>query len=1284
MSPIFIAIYRFFQNHKGILYSSMLLLFAVMGYFSLKINYQEDITKFIPNSADSQRINAVFQNLKVKDKLIVLVSSETGDKESLIETGDALATQIDSAIGATHINQITSKIDGEKMLAVTDFIYDNLPIFLDSADYQKLDSATKLSALKAKMQQNYETLASPVGLFAKNFIFKDPLGIGNKALGNLRGMQLSGNYQMEEEHLFTQDGKSMMIFIEPRFPAGNTTENAKLVDAIEQCLQHTTLEKPHISVEYFGGPAVAVYNSRQIKSDTVITLGIALCLISVVIFLSFRNKLSLLHIMLPVVFGGLFALSILYFIKGEISIIAIGAGSAIFGVVLSYSIHVVAHREHTRNSEEIIKEMIAPLTIGSFTTIGAFFSLIFTNSEVLQDFGWFASLTIIGTTIFCLIFLPHLLVGDGNIQSNGFLRVVEKLNAYHYEKNKLLVIGILLLTAVGLYFSNDVKFNADMNSLSFQPKHLRATEIKLDETFQKDYKNIYFIATGENEDEALQSYWTMNQKIDSLKKSGAIAEYATGESLLVPTEIQKERIEQWNNFWDKKRKDELKQNIHTACSETPFTNDSFEEFWTLLDKSYTAINYGSDAKDAKIYSDWITKEADITMAISQIRLKEEDKTAVYSQFQGDGDIVILDKPYFASRFVNTIKDDFYFVLFVSSFIVFISLFISYGRLELALLSFTPMALSWFIILGLMAIFGIEFNIVNIIISTFIFGIGDDFSIFISDGLLYEYRTGKKMFSTHKTAIFYSAFTTIVGMGALAFAQHPALQSVSFTSLFGMFAVLLIAYSIQPLIFDFFVTSRTKKGQAPWTIFSLAHFLFIFGCFTLLTLLLTLYASVLHLIPINKEKKRLHIHKLITYSIRYILFISRSLVREVWKDLDESQFDKPSMIISNHQSMIDILQILALSPKIIMITKDWVWDSPIMGGLVRMAGFYNISEGYEDPKNELPDLINKGYSIAIFPEGIRSENDELKRFHKGAFYLAEKLNLDILPIIMTGNGQCLRKSDFMLNRGLVTLKMLPRIPADDSQWGSTYQERQKSISRYFKQEYEKEMADNRDVIKNPYYYHRLTRNFIFKGPVTEWYMRIKVKLEHNYHLYDELIPKEARITDIGCGYGFLPYILSWTGRKRQVTGIDYDEEKIEVANNCFSKDERINFVAMDALSAEIPSSDVFIMNDMLHYMPYEKQERLIEKCMSQLSEEGFIIIRDGNKGEQKKHEMTKMTEVCSTQIFKFNKTEGELHFSSKEQIKAIAEKNGYSFKTLGGSHYTSNTIYILKKEQTTNK
>lgn len=62
----------------------------------------------------------------------------------------------------------------------------------------------------------------------------------------------------------------------------------------------------------------------------------------------------------------------------------------------------------------------------------------------------------------------------------------------------------------------------------------------------------------------------------------------------------------------------------------------------------------------------------------------------------------------------------------------------------------PLAVSWLWILGFMDIFSIQFNIVNIILATFIFGQGDDYSIFITEGLTYEYAYGRARLKSYKT------------------------------------------------------------------------------------------------------------------------------------------------------------------------------------------------------------------------------------------------------------------------------------------------------------------------------------------------------------------------------------------------------------------------------------------------------------------------------------------------------------------------------------------------------
>ncbi|RZL98737.1 MAG: glycerol acyltransferase, partial [Pedobacter sp.] len=355
----------------------------------------------------------------------------------------------------------------------------------------------------------------------------------------------------------------------------------------------------------------------------------------------------------------------------------------------------------------------------------------------------------------------------------------------------------------------------------------------------------------------------------------------------------------------------------------------------------------------------------------------------------------------------------------------------------ALVSFIPMLLSWVWILGIMAIAGIEFNIVNIIVSALIFGLGDDYSLFIMEGLLLEYKTGKKIVASYKSSIILSAITTIAGLGALLLAQHPALRSIAFISVTGILCVVLMSQVLIPFFFSILITNRTSKKLAPWTLWGWTRSIFSFLFFAVVALLLTLIGFILvRLNPFNKEKGKKIYHWLLMKFTGVTLKTMVNFGKVVHNPLQEN-FSKPAVIIANHQSFLDILAMCMLSPRTILLTNKWVWRSPIFGAVVKLADFYPVADGIENSVELMRDRVKNGYSIIVFPEGTRSSEPPMKRFHKGAFYLAEQLHLDIVPIILHGTGYTMKKGDFLLKNGTITVHYLPRIAADDSSFGVGY-------------------------------------------------------------------------------------------------------------------------------------------------------------------------------------------------------------------------------------------------------
>ena len=104
--------------------------------------------------------------------------------------------------------------------------------------------------------------------------------------------------------------------------------------------------------------------------------------------------------------------------------------------------------------------------------------------------------------------------------------------------------------------------------------------------------------------------------------------------------------------------------------------------------------------------------------------------------------------------------------------------------------------------------------VNIVVCTFVFGLGDDYCIFTSSGILARYRSGSDDGPTIRASVILSAITTIIGTGVLILAEHPALRSIAFLSVTGMLSILFISLTVQPLLYRWMITGRAAKGKFP--------------------------------------------------------------------------------------------------------------------------------------------------------------------------------------------------------------------------------------------------------------------------------------------------------------------------------------------------------------------------------------------------------------------------------------------------------------------------------------
>ena len=285
MNKLFITLYDFFERRRALLCTVLAVLVAAMGAAALQLRFSENITGFFPDG--ERKAAAAFSNLKIKDKIAVMINAREGAEgtgataEGMMACADRLVELLEADTLFHRWAQAEASFGSELADDMRAFLQGHLPLLLTEADYARMDTLLTRQGIARAMESNYRRLLSPVGGFIDEYIYDDPLGLSFGALGKLQELNIGGNYTLFDDYLFSKDMTTLMVFISPRYESSDTGIGDRLVERIEAVLAGLNAEYAArgISADYFGAPAVAAYNARQIKHDMMLTLNIAILVI---------------------------------------------------------------------------------------------------------------------------------------------------------------------------------------------------------------------------------------------------------------------------------------------------------------------------------------------------------------------------------------------------------------------------------------------------------------------------------------------------------------------------------------------------------------------------------------------------------------------------------------------------------------------------------------------------------------------------------------------------------------------------------------------------------------------------------------------------------------------------------------------------------------------------------------------------------------------------------------------------------------------------------------------
>ena len=596
MKEIFVHIYTWFSTRKTLLFSLFFICIILFIFLASKLQFNTDLNSMLPQNAESNKKQSVIFQNKLLDKVILSVafkdtSNDDADKlTAYVEDFSKTLKKIDKE---KIIKQIETKQDDEKLIELFDIVNNNLPFLLAKDDYKSIDSLLITENIQNKLVQNYATLANANGLAMKQLIMNDPLGISILAFKKLYNLKLDDNVELYDGYITNKNHNQITFFIYTNYPASQTSKNENLESYIYKASQQISSqdEYKNITIHAFGAQLVAAGNASQMRADTILTLSITMALLLALFLYYFKSFLSPLQIMIPVLFGGLFGMAMMYVIKGTVSLIALGASSIILGIAVNYSLHFMSHLKHVKNKKDTIRELTEPMTIGSFTTVFAFLSLLFVHTPVLQELGLFAAFNLIGSSFCTLIFLPHFVKENNHKKIKQ--TIIDKIALINPNKSKWMIISICIVTIILSFFMNEVKFNDDMMKMNYLSKDLATSQNIINERNSESLNNVFCVSEGKNFSDALQYNENARLQLKELKENDVIKKYISINDFILTPEIEKEKINNWNEFWTSEKKKKCINELKTIGNTLRYNNLAFLNIEQILNREYskTDSNY---------------------------------------------------------------------------------------------------------------------------------------------------------------------------------------------------------------------------------------------------------------------------------------------------------------------------------------------------------------------------------------------------------------------------------------------------------------------------------------------------------------------------------------------------------------------------------------------------------------------------------------------------------------------------------------------------------------------
>lgn len=277
-----------------------------------------------------------------------------------------------------------------------------------------------------------------------------------------------------------------------------------------------------------------------------------------------------------------------------------------------------------------------------------------------------------------------------------------------------------------------------------------------------------------------------------------------------------------------------------------------------------------------------------------------------------------------------------------------------------------------------------------------------------------------------------------------------------------------------------------------------------------------------------------------------------------RGVSREELARPAVVVSNHQSSVDIPLVLSLPADLRILVNSRVWRTPILGVGARLLSHVLVER--DRPERTLErcrERLAAGASLHAFPEGTRSQGAWPARFRRGSFELACELGVDVLPVVLHDPRSCVPRDAFWVGDFRMEVEALPRVSPRDFQGPEGALNLTRHVQGLVR---EAVVRGQRRRFGDPHLRAlRVLERFRYQGRRVRRAVELELVVWRGLTDWDELLRDLGRVLVVERGYGIGAHWLVLRELRTRCTAWLLDGAQLPVARRAALEEERLEVV-----------------------------------------------------------------------------------------------------------------------------